>query len=332
MKNYNTAFVTGADGFIGSHLVEFLLKKNFKVYALSFYNSFGSVGWLEMINHRNLIIIKGDIREKNLYEKIVQKCDYIFHLASLISIPYSYLAYKSYIDTNVNGLICLLETASASKKIKKIIVTSTSEIYGTAQYVPINESHPISSQSPYAASKASADQISLSFAKSYNLPITILRPFNTFGPRQSYRAVIPSIINQFINFNGQIKIGETLSTRDFTYVEDLVRCFYILSQTKKNVIGEVFNVGSGFEISIKDLISLVAQISNKKKYDIITDKSKIRPKKSEVFRLLCDNKKVKKTIGWKPSSNNLDSFLKPLSKTYNWINNNNFNLNKIDNL
>lgn len=326
-------FVTGADGFIGSHLVEYLLKKNYKVTALSQYNSFGTNGWLDHFEkkYKNLDILSGDIRDINSFKNVFLKSDYVFHLAALISIPYSYSSYQSYVETNINGTLNVLELAKTSKKLKKIIVTSTSEVYGTAEYVPIDENHHLNAQSPYAATKIAADQLSLSFHKSFNVPVVIVRPFNTFGPRQSSRAVIPTIINQFINFNGYIDIGEVQSTRDFTYVEELAEGFYLSMINKKN-IGSLYNLGSNFEISIKDLILLIAEIFNKRNYKIRIQKKKLRPKKSEVYRLWCDNSKSKKILKWSPKYNSLKLFKKPLTKTIDWYKNNNPNIINFDHI
>ncbi len=219
----------------------------------------------------------------------------------------------------------VLGLAKNSRKLKKLIITSTSEVYGTAEYVPIDENHRINAQSPYAATKVAADQLALSFHKSFGVPVTVVRPFNTFGPRQSLRAVIPTIINQFINFNGYIEIGETKSTRDFTYVEELAEGFY-RTMINKNNIGSLYNIGSNFEISIEELIGLISEILDIKDYKIKVKKLKLRPKDSEVYRLWCDNSLCKKILKWSPKYNSLQRFKEPLSKTINWYKNNNLNI------
>jgi len=313
-------FVTGSDGFIGSHLVEKLTKLGHKVKAFTFYNSRGSNGWLDTLDKKllkNIEIIAGDIRDYNFLEKKIKGTDAVFHLAALIAIPYSYSSPKSYIDTNITGTYNILKS-SQKNSVSKIIITSTSEVYGTAQKVPIKEDHPLNAQSPYAATKIAADQLALSFYKSFDLPVTILRPFNTYGPRQSARAIIPTIITQLINKKKFIKIGNLTPTRDFTYVADTVDAFILAF--KKNFFGEVINIGNQFEISIKDIIDIFKKDFG---YDfkIVIDKKRIRSNKSEVFRLLASDFKAKKLLHWKPKYKGIAGFKKGLEKTVEWFNN-----------
>ena len=310
--------VIGAEGFIGSHLVESLVSKGHKVTAFVLYNSFNFFGWLENIEKKKfkkIKIITGDIRDFHSTALALKNIDVVINLAALIAIPYSYKASKSYIDTNIIGVHNILEAAKINKT-KKIIMTSTSEIYGTAKYVPIDESHPINSQSPYAATKASADQLAISYYRSFNLPVTILRPFNTFGPRQSMRAVIPTIIGQVIN-NNEVNIGNIKPTRDFTFVTDIAEAF-VRTLSAKKISGEIINVGSNFEVSIKEIIDFVATITNRK---IIIKKKqeRFRPKASEVNRLICSNKKAKKLLKWSPNYNGKEGFKKALIKTIDWF-------------
>lgn len=313
-------FVTGADGFIGSHLIERLIKLGHEVKAFTFYNFRGSNGWLDSIDKKllnDLQIISGDIRDYNFLEKQTKNIDVIYHLAALIAIPYSYYSPKSYIDTNITGTYNVLKS-SQKNNISKIIITSTSEVYGTAQEVPIKENHPLNAQSPYAATKIAADQLALSFYKSFDLPVAILRPFNTYGPRQSARAVIPTIISQLISKNKFLKIGNLMPTRDFTYVEDTVEAFVLA--LKKNISGEVINIGNQFEISIKNILDIFKMHFN---YDfkVIIDKNRIRSKKSEVFRLLASDTKARKLLHWKPKYQGVVGFKKGLEKTLEWFSN-----------
>ncbi len=310
--------VTGADGFIGSHLVEKLVSLNFKVKAFVFYNSMNSYGWLNNIDQKilnNIEIISGDIRDYNFLEKNTKNIDVIYHLAALIAIPQSYYSPKSYIDTNIIGTYNILE-ASKKNNLSKVIITSTSEVYGSAQTIPIAENHSLNAQSPYAATKTAADQLALSFYKSFNLPVTILRPFNTYGPRQSARAIIPTIITQLLNNSKILKIGNTKPTRDFTYIEDTVNAFVQL--TKYNLFGEIINVGNKFEISISDIIDI---FRNDFGYDfkLKIDPNRTRSKKSEVNRLFADNSKAKKLIKWKSEYSGISGFKKGLKKTINWF-------------
>ena len=313
-------FVTGADGFIGSHLVEKLVKMGHKVKAFTFYNYRGSKGWLDTLDLKllkNLDLVTGDIRDYNFLEKQTKGFDVVYHLAALISIPYSYHSPKSYIDTNIIGTYNVLQS-SQNNNISKVIITSTSEVYGTAQSVPINENHPLNAQSPYAATKIGADQLALSFYKSFNLPVTILRPFNTYGPRQSARAVIPTIISQLISKNKSIRIGNLSPKRDFTFVEDTVQAFVLA--LKKNISGEVINIGSRFEISIQGIFDIFKKDFN---YDfkVVVDKNRIRPKKSEVFRLLASDIKARKLLHWQPKYKGINGFKKGLEKTIDWFSN-----------
>jgi NAD dependent epimerase/dehydratase len=319
------ALVTGADGFIGSHLTELLLEKGYKVKALAQYNSFNYWGWLEDIpSNSNLEIVTGDIRDPHFCKEIVKGIDIIYHLAALIAIPYSYVAPDSYIDTNIKGTLNICQAAKELGGIR-IIHTSTSEVYGTAQYVPIDEKHPLQPQSPYSASKIGADAIATSFWNSFDLPITIARPFNTYGPRQSARAVIPTIITQIANGIEKIKIGALTPTRDFNFVKDACRAFLQLAECEK-AIGEVVNIGSNSEISIGDTLNLIKKLM-KSDVKFIIDKQRIRSKKSEVFRLFSDITKISKLIGYKPEY----SLEEGLEVTIDWfLNKDNLNKYKAD--
>ena len=305
--------VTGADGFIGSHLVEMLVSKGHKVKALSQYNSLNNFGCLENINCKKKIeIFTGDIRDSNYCEYISKDIDIIFHLAALIGIPYSYMAIENYIETNIKGTVNICYAAKKNN-VSRLIHTSTSEVYGTAQYVPIDEKHPLQPQSPYSATKIAADAMVMSFYNSFNLPITIARPFNTYGPRQSARAVIPTIITQIASGKKKIKLGALSPTRDFNYVEDCCRGFIMLSESKKT-IGEIINIGSNTEISIGEIFDLIKELMSSDA-TLSNDKQRKRPKNSEVFRLCCDNKKIKELVSYKPKINIRNG----LKKTINWI-------------
>jgi len=292
-----TVLVTGADGFIGSHLVELLHSKGARVKALSYYNSFNYWGWLEDISIINEIeVVNGDVRDPFFCNKISENVDVIFHLAALIAIPYSYVAPQNYVETNVTGTLNMCE-AALKNKCERIISTSTSEVYGTAQYVPIDEKHPLQPQSPYSASKIGGDSIALSYFNSFDLPLVLARPFNTYGPRQSLRAVIPSLIGQMVKGDKQIKIGNTTPTRDFNYVKDTAAGLISLAEAP-DIEGETINIGSGTEISILDLFHLIKKLTNSTT-DIIVEEERLRPEKSEVFRLCCDNTKISKLTGHK---------------------------------
>ena len=312
--------ITGSEGFIGSHLTEYLLQKKYKISALVYYNSFQSNGWLDNIEpklFKKINIIYGDLRDKSFLIEISKKHDAIIHLGALIAIPYSYVAPDSYVQTNILGTLNILEAAKINN-IKKIIITSTSEIYGRSKKFPIKEYYSVDPRSPYSATKISADQIALSYFYSYNLPVTIIRPFNTVGPRQSQRAVIPTIINQFIDNKKSLKLGSLDTRRNFNSVFDIVRGFELSLKTKKNIAGEVINLGSSFEIAIKDLVKLISKIK-KKKLEIVSEKKRIRPNESEVLRLTASNIKAKKLLNWKPKINNLKQFELFLKYTIKWF-------------
>ena len=305
--------VTGADGFIGSHLIEMLVNRGYKVKALAQYNSFNNWGWLESVNCKNKIeIISGDIRDLNFCKTISKDIDMIFHLAALIAIPYSYIAPDSYVETNIKGTLNICQAAKENQ-VSRLIHTSTSEVYGTAKYVPIDENHPLQPQSPYSASKISADAMAMSFYNSFDLPLSIVRPFNTYGPRQSARAVIPTIITQIASGKKEIRLGDTSPTRDFNYVEDCCRGFIMIAESDKT-IGETINIGSNSEISISDTLKLIKELMLSD-VTFINDEQRNRPKNSEVFRLWCDNKKIKNLVGYKPQV----SFRDGLKKTIEWI-------------
>lgn len=308
----SSVLVTGADGFIGSHLTEMLLQQGVKVKALSYYNSFNSWGWLDGLQHPNLEIISGDVRDPHFCKHITRDIDTIFHLAALIAIPYSYVAPDSYVDTNVKGTLNICQAAKENK-VSKVLVTSTSEVYGTAQYVPIDEKHPKQPQSPYSASKIGADAMAMSFFNAFELPVVIARPFNTYGPRQSARAVIPTIISQIANGVREIKLGDLSPTRDFNYVTDTCRGFIELANCEA-AIGQEVNIASNFEISVRDTLNLIAELMNAEVH-FIEDEQRLRPQKSEVFRLWGDNTKIKQLTGFEPKYD----IRKGLTETIAWF-------------
>ena len=305
--------ITGADGFIGSHLVEMLVAKGYQIRALAQYNSFNNWGWLEDVKCKDKIeVLTGDIRDSHYCKLITKDVDIIFHLAALIAIPYSYIAPDSYVDTNIKGTLNICQAAKENGNIR-VIHTSTSEVYGTAQYVPIDENHPTQPQSPYSATKIAADAMAMSFYNAFDLPVTIARPFNTYGPRQSARAVIPTIVTQISNGVKEIKLGDVTPTRDFNYVDDTCRGFIALAECDES-IGETVNIGSNFEISIGDTLNLIKELMNSD-VEFVVDENRIRPSKSEVFRLWCDNSKIKELTGFKPQVNIKEG----LQKTIDWI-------------
>lgn len=313
MTHYQTALITGADGFIGSHLTELLVKEGYKVKALAQYNSFNSWGWLDEVDCRKDIeVFSGDVRDPHYCKHITKNVDIVFHLAALIAIPYSYVAPDSYVDTNVKGTLNICQAALESG-VQRVIHTSTSEVYGTAQYVPIDERHPLQPQSPYSASKIGADAMAMSFFNTFDLPVTIARPFNTYGPRQSARAVIPTIISQIASGQRQIKLGDVSPTRDFNYVTDTCRGFLALARCDK-AVGEIVNIGSNSEISVGDTLKLIRELMNSD-VEFVADTQRLRPGKSEVFRLCCDNRKIRALTGFEPAYNIRDG----LQATVGWF-------------
>jgi NAD dependent epimerase/dehydratase len=305
--------ITGADGFIGSHLTELLVAEGYTVKALSQYNSFNNWGWLENVDCRKEIeVLSGDVRDPHYCKHITKNIDVVFNLAALIAIPYSYVAPDSYVDTNIKGTLNICQ-AALENGVGRVIHTSTSEVYGTAQYVPIDEKHPLQAQSPYSASKIGADAMAMSFFNSFGLPLTIARPFNTYGPRQSARAVIPTIITQIASGMKQIKLGDTTPTRDFNYVADTCRGFLQLARCEQ-AIGEVVNIGSNYEISVADTLNLIRELMGSD-VEFLTDEQRIRPEKSEVFRLWCDNTKIRGLTGFEPEYSIRDG----LQKTIDWL-------------
>ena len=321
MHKFKKILVTGADGFIGSHLVEHLIKSGNTVKAFVQYNSFNFWGWLENIPKElksDLEVFSGDIRDSHGVKTALKDCDCVFNLAALIAIPYSYHSPDTYVDTNVKGALNVVQ-AARELGIEKVVQTSTSEVYGTAQFVPISEKHPLHAQSPYAASKIGADQIAMSFYYSFGVPVSIIRPFNTYGPRQSARAVIPTIITQIAKGERKIKLGALSPTRDFNYVADTVRGFSAVAFSE-NSIGEVINIGSGFEISIGETAKLIAEVMNTD-IEIVSDEERFRPEKSEVNRLWADNTKAQKLLGWQPEYGGIDGFRRGLKTTAEWFSN-----------
>lgn len=311
--------VTGADGFIGSHLVESLVHLGYNVKAFTLYNSFNKWGWLDSLDKSVLSeidVFSGDIRDPYGVKNAMEGCDTVLHLAALIAIPYSYHSPDTYIDTNIKGTLNVLQ-AARSLNVERIIHTSTSEVYGTARFVPITEEHPLQGQSPYSASKIGADQLAYSFYTSFELPVITIRPFNTYGPRQSARAVIPTVITQLANGLDVLKLGSIHPTRDFNYVQDTVDGF-IAALKAENAFGETINLGSNFEISIGDTVNVIAELMNKS-ITIETDDKRLRPKDSEVERLWADNKKAADLLHWKPKYGGLEGFKAGLSKTIEWF-------------
>ena len=311
--NSKKILITGADGFIGSHLTELLVGEGHHVTALSIYNSFNDWGWLEDVDCKDDIdVISGDIRDPDFCRKITKDKDIVFHLAALIGIPYSYLAPQSYVDTNIKGTMNICQ-AALDNDVQQLVHTSTSEVYGTAQYVPIDENHPTQAQSPYSASKISADAMAMSFYNSFDLPLVIARPFNTYGPRQSSRAIIPTIISQIASGYTSIDLGDLSPTRDFNFVTDTCNGFLLLSECKA-ANGEIVNIGSNTEISIEELVSKIKVLMGSN-VEIKKDPKRKRPKNSEVFRLVCDNQKINDLVSYKPSIT-IDEGLK---KTIDWL-------------
>ncbi len=315
----STILVTGADGFIGSHLTEALVRSGYKVRAFVYYNSFNSWGWLEKCAldvKGKFEVVSGDIRDPHGIKEAMKGCDAVLHLAALIAIPFSYSSPDSYVDTNIKGTLNVLQ-AARELGIKRVIHTSTSEVYGTAQFVPITEEHPLQGQSPYSASKIGADQLAYSFYSSFQLPVVTVRPFNTYGPRQSARAVIPTIITQIANGKRIIKLGAISPTRDFTYVQDTVSGF-MAALTGEAGLGQVVNLGSNFEISISDTAHLIAESMNTT-IEIASDEVRIRPENSEVERLWASNTKAKEIFDWEPTYSGRVGFKQGLLETIKWF-------------
>lgn len=313
--------VTGADGFIGSHLVETLIEIGYDVRALVCYNSFGSWGWLDTLpaDIKNSIdIVMGDVRDSYGVKIAMKGCEAVLHLAALIAIPYSYNCPESYIDTNIKGTLNIVQ-AARELGIRKVVHTSSSEVYGTARYVPIDEAHPLQGQSPYSASKIGADQIAMSFYTSFGVPVSIIRPFNTFGPRQSLRAFIPTVIAQIAAGHQKIKLGSLHPTRDFSFVADTVNGFIAVLESEKS-IGEVINIGSNFEISMEDTAFLIAQ-EMQANIEIEMQKNRIRPERSEVDRLWANNAKALHLTNWLPEYAEKEGFIRGLKKTVDWYSN-----------
>ena len=309
-------FVTGADGFIGSHLVELLIEFGAEVRALVFYNSWNDIGWLKDVPKqvlKQLEIVRGDVRDADHMRELVKGSEYVMHLSSLIAIPYSYHAPRSYVETNITGALNIFQACRDSNSLTRLVHVSTSETYGSAQYVPIDEKHPVAGQSPYSASKIGADKIAESFHLSFDLPVVTARPFNTFGPRQTARAVIPTIASQLIAGKKQLRLGALSPTRDFNYVTDTARGMLALAMSSC-AEGEVINIGTGKEWSINQTVDLLCEICGRN-VEILTEENRIRPEKSEVNRLLADNSKIHKLTDWKSEV----SFRDGLELTYLWI-------------
>lgn len=319
INNKSSVLITGADGFIGSHLTELLVRQGFKVRAFVMYNSFNSWGWLDQCSSDvkgQFEVFSGDIRDPHGVKAAMKGCDAVLHLAALIAIPFSYHSPDTYVETNVKGTLNVLQAAK-ELGVKRLIHTSTSEVYGTAQFVPITEEHRLLGQSPYSASKIGADQLAYSFYSSFDLPVVTLRPFNTYGPRQSARAVIPTVITQIAQGSKKINLGSTTPTRDFNYVMDIVAGFNSVLVSDKG-IGEVFNLGSNSEISIGDTANLIADLMGKE-IEIITDQKRVRPENSEVERLWADNSKANRLFEWQPKYTGMDGFKKGLTETIEWF-------------
>ena len=308
-----TVLITGADGFIGSHLTDLLVREGYQVKALSQYNSFNNWGWLEDVEcHDQVEVLNGDVRDPHYCKHITKDVDVVYHLASLIAIPYSYVSPDSYVETNIKGTLNICQ-AALENGVKRVIHTSTSEVYGTAQYVPIDEDHPLQPQSPYSASKIAADAMAMSFYNAFDLPVTVARPFNTYGPRQSARAVIPTIISQIANGMKQIKLGDVSPTRDFNYVEDTCRGFLALANCDA-AVGQTVNISSNYEISVGDTLNVIRELMGSH-VEFITDEQRLRPGKSEVFRLWGDNTRLRELTGFAPQHD----IRAGLQKTIDWF-------------
>lgn len=309
---HKKVLVTGADGFIGSHLVQALLDEGYDVKALSYYNSFNSWGWLEGIHHPNLEVVSGDVRDPEFCRHITRGCSLVFHLAALIAIPYSYVAPDSYVDTNIRGTLNMMQ-AARDCGVERIIVTSTSEVYGTARYVPIDENHPRQPQSPYSATKIGADAIAMSFYNAFDTPVVIARPFNTYGPRQSARAIIPTIITQIASGKREIKVGDLTPTRDFNYVTDTAAGFIALATTP-GIEGKEINIATGREVTMEHTLHSIARLMHAD-VNWVTDPERLRPSKSEVRRLLGDNTIITTLTPWRPKV----TLEEGLAKTIDWF-------------
>lgn len=313
--------VTGSDGFIGSHLTEELVRQGYDVRAFTYYNSFNSWGWLDHSPKEikeNLDVFAGDIRDPHGVKEAMKGYDAVLHLAALIAIPYSYHSPDTYVDTNVKGTLNIVQ-AARELGVQKVVHTSTSEVYGTAQFVPITENHPLQGQSPYSASKIGADQMAISFYRSFDTPVAVIRPFNTYGPRQSARAVIPTIISQIASGKKNIHLGALHPTRDFNYVKDTVQGFIDVMNSEKS-IGEVINIGSNYEVSIGETVEMIAEVMGAN-ITITTDEERMRPEKSEVNRLWADNQKAKELLGWAPKYGGKDGLKRGLKETAEWFTN-----------
>lgn len=311
--------VTGADGFIGSHLTERLVQLGYSTRAMVQYNSFNSWGWLDHSPKQikdNIEIFAGDVRDPHGVKKAMEGCDWVLHLAALIAIPYSYHSPDTYVDTNIKGTLNILQ-AARELGVEKVVHTSTSEVYGTARFVPIHEEHPLQGQSPYSATKIAADQMAIAYYNSFNLPVAIIRPFNTYGPRQSARAVIPTVITQIANGRRQIKLGAVHPTRDFNFVLDTVEGFVAMAKSDKSV-GQVINIGSNYEVSIGDTVKLIAEVMGAD-IEILTEQQRLRPEKSEVERLWAANDKARELLGWQPRYAGVEGLRRGLAETAAWF-------------
>lgn len=311
--------VTGADGFIGSHLTEELVRRGHDVRAFVYYNSFNSWGWLDQAPREvreGLDVFAGDIRDPHGVRQALRGCDTVLHLAALIAIPYSYHSPDTYVDTNVKGTLNVLQ-AARDLGVERVVHTSTSEVYGTARFVPITEEHPVLGQSPYSATKIAADHLAYSFHAAFGLPVSIIRPFNTYGPRQSARAVLPTIITQLLGGARRLKLGATHPTRDFSYVADTVRGFIAVAESSA-AVGQVINVGSNYEISVGDSARLIAEIMGVD-IEIESDDQRLRPAASEVERLWADNSRARELCGWQPAYGGLEGFRRGLRETIDWF-------------
>lgn len=318
-KTSGKVLVTGADGFIGSHLVETLVRDGYDVRAFVYYNSFNSWGWLDRAAPEvmgKFEVVAGDIRDPHAVDAAVAGCEAVLHLAALIAIPFSYQAPDAYVQTNVTGTLNILQ-AARRHMVERVICTSTSEVYGTAQFVPITEDHPLNAQSPYAATKTAADQMALAFHQSFDLPVGVLRPFNTYGPRQSARAVIPTVIGQIAAGKRQISLGALSPTRDFTFVRDTARGF-VQAMNCDEILGQVVNIGSGFEISIADTAALIAEVMQAD-VEIVPDAQRLRPVASEVERLFAGTERAQAAFGWAPDHGGREGFARGLAETADWF-------------